>query len=199
MDNTDSKTRRRILSVALKIFADFGYAGASVQAIVDGARVTKPMLYYYFGSKAGLYQALIDWAHDERYRLMQEAAARKKGIEAQLTEVLGALFEFIHEHRALMRIAFATAFAARREIPAEIIYLPKGERNFEFIHDLVRAGVAAGELDNRISTDELTMGIFGMMNIKVMWHLVDPRRKLARRDAETVVRLYLEGAARRRR
>lgn len=197
MDYMNSKTRQRILRVALKIFADCGYAGASVQSIVDGARVTKPVLYYYFGSKAGLYQALIDWAHDERYRLMQEAAGRGKGVAKQLTEVLAALFEFIHEHRALMRIAFATAFAARREIPKEIIYLPKGVRNFEFMHTLVRAGVAAGELDGRIATRELAMGIFGMMNLKVMWHLVDPRRKLTRRDAETMVQLYLDGARRR--
>ena len=198
MDNAQSKTRQRILRVALKIFADCGYAGASVQAIVGGARVTKPVLYYYFGSKAGLYQALIHWAHDERYRLMQEAAGRVKGVAEQLTEVLAALFEFIHENRALMRIAFATAFAAAREIPKEIIYLPKGVRNFEFMHTLVRAGVATGELDGRIATRELAMGIFGMMNIKVMWHLVDPRRKLTRQDAEATVRLYLDGARRRR-
>ncbi len=198
MDNAQSKTRQRILRVALKIFADCGYAGASVQAIVGGARVTKPVLYYYFGSKAGLYQALIHWAHDERYRLMQEAAGRVKGVAEQLTEVLAALFEFIHENRALMRIAFATAFAAAREIPKEIIYLPKGVRNFEFIHTLVRAGVATGELDGRIATRELAMGIFGMMNIKVMWHLVDPRRKLTRQDAKATVRLYLDGARRRR-
>lgn len=198
MDNAQSKTRQRILRVALKIFADCGYAGASVQAIVGGARVTKPVLYYYFGSKAGLYQALIHWAHDERYRLMQEAAGRVKGVAEQLTEVLAALFEFIHENRALMRIAFATAFAAAREIPKEIIYLPKGVRNFEFMHTLVRAGVATGELDGRIATRELAMGIFGMMNIKVMWHLVDPRRKLTRQDAKATVRLYLDGARRRR-
>jgi AcrR family transcriptional regulator len=199
MDNAHSKTRQRILRAALNIFADCGYAGASVQAIVDGARVTKPVLYYYFGSKAGLYQALIDWAHDERFRLMQEAAGRVEGVAEQLTEVLAALFEFIHEHRALMRIAFATAFAARREIPEEIIYLPKGERNFEFVHDLIRAGVAAGKLDGRFSTRELAMGIFGMMNIKVMWHLVDPARRLSRRDAEAIVALYLHGAQQRRR
>ena len=62
MDKLHSETRGRILRVALRHFADCGYAGASVQTIVDGARVTKPTLYYYFKSKAGLFQALIDWA-----------------------------------------------------------------------------------------------------------------------------------------
>ena len=198
-DHNDTATRRKILRCALRRFADCGYAGASVKAIVDAARVTKPTLYYYFGSKAGLFQALIDQAHDERYRLMREAAGQAEGLSAQLTEVLAALFAFINGHRELMRIAFATAFAARGEIPAEINYLPKCERNFEFIHSLVRAGVAAGELARGFSTRELTTGIFGMMTIKVMGHLVDPRRKLTRRDARTIVHLYLDGAGRHRR
>ena len=197
-DHKDTATRRRILRCALRRFADCGYAGASVQEIVDAARVTKPALYYYFGSKAGLYQALIDWAHDERFRLMQEAAAGARGLEAQLTEVLAALFEFINGHRELMRIAFATAFAAGGEIPEEIIYLPKCERNFEFIHSLARAGVAAGHLNRDFSTRELTAGIYGMMTLKVMEHLVNPRRKLTRRDARNIVQLYLDGAGRRR-
>ena len=198
-DHKDTATRRKILRCALRRFADCGYAGASVQEIVDAARVTKPALYYYFGSKAGLFQALIDMAHDERYRLMREAAARVEGLAAQLTEILAVLFAFIDGHRELMRLAFATAFAARSEIPAEIIYMPKGERNFEFIESLVKKGVEAGQLDPSYSTHELTVGIYGMMTLKVMEHLVNPRRKLTRQHAKNIVRLYLDGASRRRR
>ena len=54
----DRDTRQHILEVALRLFADRGYAATSVQDIVDEARVAKPMLYYYFKNKAGLYQAL---------------------------------------------------------------------------------------------------------------------------------------------
>ena len=77
--NLDGNTRSQILRAALKKFAHAGYAGTSVQDIVDAACVTKPALYYHFQSKAGLYQALIDYAHDERLRLMQEAVAREIG------------------------------------------------------------------------------------------------------------------------
>src|SRR5437868_13856796 len=105
---TQNVTRNKILRCALRIFADCGYAGASVQAIVNGARVTKPALYYHFESKAGLFQALIDWAHDERYRVICEAADRARDFSARLTEVMAAQFEFISRHRELMRIAFAT-------------------------------------------------------------------------------------------
>lgn len=195
MEQNDSITRHRILRAALRIFADCGYAGASVQSIVDAAKVTKPTLYYYFTSKAGLYQALMDWAHDERFRLMREAADRGGSLAEQLTAIWSALFEFIHENRELMRIAFATAFAAPGEIPAEISYLKKCERNFEFLHSLIRKARTTGALSRRFDSRELTMGIWGMMSLKVMAHLVHPNRRLSSRDAERIVRLFLEGAS----
>src|SRR2546425_7401143 len=49
------------------------------------------------------------------------------------SEILAALFEFLQNNRELMRIAFATAFAAPGELPAEIRYLDRCSRNFEFI------------------------------------------------------------------
>ena len=94
-----------------------------------------------------------------------------------------------------MRIAFATAFSAKGEIPAEIRYVDKCDRNFEFMHALIRRGLAAGSLDKTFSSRELAMGIYGMMTIKVMEHLVHGRPRLTRRDAESIVRLFLGGAA----
>jgi AcrR family transcriptional regulator len=195
MDKIGSKTKRRLLRVALKIFADRGYAGASVQAIVDAARVTKPTLYYYFGSKAGLYQALLDWANDERLRIMREAAGHSASLSGQLVEVLAAIFEFIDGHRELMRLAFATPFASRGEVPREINYLQKASRNFEFFQGLIRRGRGRGALNSRFSSYELAIGLYGMMTIRVMAFLVQPQRPPTRREAESVVRLFLSGAA----
>ena len=115
--NENNETRQLILAVALRHFADRGYAGTSVQDIVDEAKVAKPMLYYYFQSKAGLYQALIDQAHDERYALMLEAAQGHETLREKLTAILVALFEFIQKHRELVRLAFGSAFAAPGEMP----------------------------------------------------------------------------------
>ena len=68
------ETRNQILRAALKQFANGGYAATSVQQIVDAARVSKPALYYHFADKAGLFRALVHEAHDERYRILREAA-----------------------------------------------------------------------------------------------------------------------------
>src|SRR5436305_6205199 len=124
-DALNSETRQHILRAALKRFAHNGYAAASVQQIVDDARVSKPALYYYFRDKAGLFQALVNEAHDERYRLMQAAAKSSGDLKKQLVEILTALFDYLSQNRELMRIAFATAFAAPGELPKGLAYSDK--------------------------------------------------------------------------
>ena len=194
MQKSDLATRQKILNAALTQFAHRGYAGASVQAIVDAARVTKPTLYYYFANKAALYVALVEFAHDERFRLMQDAAKRGATLKEKLVEILDALFIFLKCHRELMRLAFSTAFASPGELPEKMNYLKKPQRNFEFIHSLIRDGLDAGGLDRRFTSKELVYGIHGMLNIYAMAHLVLPNCRLNRKTAEGIVQLFLSGA-----
>ena len=189
-----SETRRQILQAALKRFAHCGYAAASVQQIVDDAKVSKPTLYYYFRDKAGLFQALVTEALDERYRLMCEAAKRAAGLRAQLVEILTVLFDYCARNRELMRISFATMFATPGEVPAGLRYADKCERNFDFVHSLIRRALKNGELDRRFGSRELAFGYYGQTNVYLMAHLMIPGCRLNRRTAERIVDLFLAGA-----
>jgi len=191
----NASTREQILDAALKCFAHCGYAATSVQAIVDRAKVSKPTLYYYFPDKAKLFQALVHQAHDERFALMQKAASRKKEITEQLTEILTVLFEFLRKNRELMRIAFATAFASPGEVPDELCHAEKCERNFEFIHGLIKGGLASGVFDKRFDSRELACGLYGQINFYSMAHLMMPGQRLNRATAERVMELFMAGAA----
>lgn len=195
MDKADLATRQKILDAALKQFAHRGYSGASVQAIVDSAKVTKPTLYYYFASKAALYKALVDSAHDERYRLMQEASDNAETLQAKLVEIMTSLFGFLQGHRELMRLAFATCFASPGELPDKMNYCEKPKRNFEFVHSLIKKELKAGRLNKRFGSEELAYGFWGLMNIYVMAHLMMPDCRLNRKTAEGIVDLFLKGAA----
>jgi TetR/AcrR family transcriptional repressor of mexJK operon len=125
MTTNGPKTRDQILDAALKRFAHHGFNGTSVQEIVDDARVSKPALYYYFTDKSSLYQALVDKAHDERYRLMQETASRGGDLRTRLVKVLTVQFAFLQDNRALMRLTMATAFAAPGELPEGVSCLER--------------------------------------------------------------------------
>jgi AcrR family transcriptional regulator len=193
-DTPNGETRQGILRAALRRFAHCGYAASSVQQIVGDAKVSKPTLYYYFSDKAALFEALVHEAHDERYRLMREAAARAKDIRGQLLEILNVLFEYFAGNRELMRISLATAFASPGEMPKSLKYADRCERNFEFVHSLIKAALKRGELDGDFDSRELAFGFYGQANAYLMTHLLMPQSELTRRKAERVVDLFLAGA-----
>lgn len=64
--------RRRILAAATALFAAHGPAGTAVDDIVRRAHCNKRMVYHYFGSKEGLYRAVL-W---ETYRSIQSFEER---------------------------------------------------------------------------------------------------------------------------
>lgn len=66
-------TRQELLDAALDIFSANGYAAARLETIAAQANTTRGAIYHHFGSKLGLYQALLDQADDQRIALMQEA------------------------------------------------------------------------------------------------------------------------------
>ena len=67
----DGGRREKLLETATREFAAKGLAGARVDAIARAARSNKQLVYYYFGSKIGLYNEIVGrigpGVHDELY------------------------------------------------------------------------------------------------------------------------------------
>ncbi|MGV3771959.1 MAG: TetR/AcrR family transcriptional regulator [Verrucomicrobiales bacterium] len=194
MEIENASVREQILRAGLKAFAERGYSGASVQDIIDATQVSKPVLYYYFGSKAGLYKALLDKATDECYQLMQEATKSACGVEQQLVEIFAAHFEFLKEQRDLLRLAFSAAFASPGELPPAEEGVDKGARNFEFVHTLIKQGQADGSLDPRSASLDLAQGIYAALCFHLMIGALKADVTMDRAAAEQIVQLYLRGA-----
>ena len=84
-------TREAILRAAIQVFAKHGYTGATVQKISTAARSVDRMIYYYFGSKEGLFIAVLE----EIYRRMDEAEAALALDESRPLEALAELIRFV--------------------------------------------------------------------------------------------------------
>lgn len=187
-------TRREILRVAEKCFAAAGYGGTSINEIAAATRYTKPVIYYHFQSKAGLFNALLDSAYDECFERMRSAVAGAASLEDQLIELLASQFAFLREHQGLTRLAFASAFASPGEMPFVAKIKQKRRRNLEFVHQLIRRGQASGDLNDRLNSRELALGIYGALGFRIMAHLLLPGTRLDRAAARSIVGLFLDGA-----
>src|SRR5436853_5804058 len=170
---TPRSAKEVVLESAIQEFARKGYSGTSVQDILKATKLSKPTLYYYFKSKAGLFRAIMDFAYDECFSRMQDRAAKAdNGVKAKLSAVTIAMFESAEKHPQLLRLVFATNFAAPEEIPAECVDKEKRRRNFEFVKDIVEQGVKAKELDGSFSASELAHGLYGAITHHTRLHLL---------------------------
>ena len=88
---TSASTRDNILSAATKVFARFGYDGGSVQKISKLAKSVDRMIYYYFGSKEGLFIEVLENA----YRRMNDAELKLKLDTSQPVNGLNAVIAFV--------------------------------------------------------------------------------------------------------
>ncbi len=77
-------TREAILRAATKVFAKHGYAGGRIEQISKAAKSYDRMIYYYFGSKEGLFIAVIE----DTYRRFNEAESK---LAIDTTQPLAAL------------------------------------------------------------------------------------------------------------
>jgi AcrR family transcriptional regulator len=78
LDVQQPNSAERILSTALDLFAVRGYDATSVREICEAAGITKPTLYYFFGSKDGVLQALLKTGFG-RFRSMVDVALEQPG------------------------------------------------------------------------------------------------------------------------
>jgi AcrR family transcriptional regulator len=98
------RTRAEILDVATGVFADQGYSGARVDEIAARTRTTKRMLYYYFGSKEGLYLAVLERAYTGIRALEQQVDVEHLAPAEALRQVAEITFDHHEAHPDFIRL-----------------------------------------------------------------------------------------------
>lgn len=146
------RTQRRILDAARRIFATRGIDGARVDAIAARAGTNKRMLYHYFGSKDGLFRAVLRQRLAERSPTSMPARLGPERL-ADLQDRLAAQPDYV---RLLMWEALERGRRrpleeeeARRAVLAEWV-------------DVVRAGQASGELRADLDPAQLVLTELGV-------------------------------------
>lgn len=67
---------RRILDGALRVFAESGYSGTTMDAIAAAVGLSKPTLYQYFDSKETLFQAMMLGQRDRMMTVFEHPSAQ---------------------------------------------------------------------------------------------------------------------------
>src|SRR6476619_1500640 len=143
-----ASTKRARVDVAEGLFTELGYANASLDAIVAGARVTKGALYHHFSGKPALFEAVFERVEADASRTINKALKGKRDPWEKARAGLRAFLGVVQEPR-YRRIVI-------QEGPSVLGYERYREQEecstFANVVDIVRAVLNAGrwELDEEM-------------------------------------------------
>ena len=97
-------TKAQILDAAEEEFARFGLNGARTEAIAAKTGVTKAMIYYYFGSKEALYQAVLSRPFDDFKTIFEQLPLETLPAEEALITLIntGIDYEVAHPYQQMI-------------------------------------------------------------------------------------------------
>jgi AcrR family transcriptional regulator len=99
----EAGTRERLLETASHLFAEKGYASTSVREIVARAGVSKPVLYYHFQSKEGLYYAILEWGAEVQKKIIDDVFEVSGTVQDRINFLYRRIYEEIQEYQGLFR------------------------------------------------------------------------------------------------
>ena len=152
---------------AIRLFAERGFAGTSLQDIADALGITRPALYYYVKSKDELLAKLAaDVAGGSAAQITELAARPDLDAAGKLREIvrLTALRQATQPER------FRLLIRSEAELPAELsdAYDTSRRAVLRTVTDVIEEGIRAGRfrpVDARIAA----LGVIGMWNWLAWW------------------------------
>lgn len=143
MEN-EGAVRERLLTAALELFTRKGYAATTVREIVAAAGVSKPVLYYYFKNKEGIYLELMTETYTLFQQILAGLAETRGTARTRIERFATMIYDGFVEHLKVMRLFYAIFFGPPQGAP----YFPQDQyftTMLEVVAGLVEQGVAAGE------------------------------------------------------
>lgn len=161
-----TRTKRSLTDAAERIFADLGYAEASITRITDAAGVGQGTFYLYFDSKLDVFNEVVDDLNRRVRHAMTTASAAESTRAGAERAGFRAFFAFTAEHPALYRIIRQAEFVSPGALRMHYTRIVSG-----YIQGLTDAG-ARGEIsdiDPAVAAWSL-MGIGEMIGMRwVLW------------------------------
>jgi TetR/AcrR family transcriptional regulator len=185
------RSNDRILKKALALFSEKGYDATSVREICAAAGITKPTLYHFYGSKEGVYRAIVHGAL-ERFRADLVLALTIEGsLRERLVRVARAYVASTLEQPDVARFIIALIHNPPQSAPATD-FLAFYQGVLDALARAIDEGIARGEVQPG-PMDVRLLVFMGALGEAIHGHLLVGRPELTPALADTVVDTVLGG------
>ncbi|HEY1549882.1 MAG TPA: TetR/AcrR family transcriptional regulator [Kofleriaceae bacterium] len=162
LDPLKRERRAQILEAAKHVFADAGYHGASIHAIIERADIARGTFYLYFESKSAVFSSILDQAMAELRRHMHRIEVDNPKIPPQLqlrAQVIEAV-EYVVQDRPLAMLLLSAGHTPDAEAAERL------DQFFGEIRDLLRRAFESGQeikLLRAVQPELLAAAMLGMI------------------------------------
>jgi TetR/AcrR family transcriptional regulator, acrAB operon repressor len=147
-----TRSREKLLEAATLLFAERGYRDTSVQAIGEAAGISRGSIFWHFGSKAGLLEAVVEQAFTRwKNETLVADVGDTRGLQA-VRRALASHRRFLGSQSEVLRLFYVLMFEAlgpRPELAGRFAELHRGlrDRGRDWLEGAdLRADVDAGSL-----------------------------------------------------
>src|SRR4030066_1964688 len=190
---SEGAARGRLLKSATELFTRKGYSGTTVLEIVAAAEVTKPVLYYYFRNKEGIYLDLMRGGFSRFDSLLEESLSERGSAVERLTRLCTQVFSLFLDHIDVARVLYAIYYGPPQGAPF-IDFDAYHRRLQDVVRGLVREGIRRGEVEKG-NVDDMMGAILGALHVAVGSQLCQPGDALDRNGLERVLFIIYKGIA----
>jgi len=157
--NDAEASRADILAAATREFSEKGLSGARVDSIADRTKINKRMIYYYFGSKEGLYRAVLERSYG--HIRMSESAVELDALppDEALRQHVRLTFDYHTMHPDFVRLVMNENIHQAAHIGELASIRTRNRAVIKQLRELLDRGIAAGVFRSDVEPVELHMSI----------------------------------------
>jgi AcrR family transcriptional regulator len=157
--NDPARTMADILEVAMREFSENGLAGARVDVIAEAMRTSKRMIYYYFGSKEGLYVAVLEEAYRRMRSIEAELHLDDLPPEDALRKLVGHTVDYQLAHPEFIRLVMTENIHRGQYLAKSAAIQQLNVPAIEGLRRVYERGVKAGVFRSGLDPVDLHMSI----------------------------------------
>jgi AcrR family transcriptional regulator len=153
------RARANILAVATEEFARKGLSGARVDEIAARTHTVKRMIYYYFGSKEGLYRAVLARCYENIRTLESGLDMDALPPDEALRQLVRVTFDHHNKQTDFVRLVMNENIHHGEHIAHLAEIKLRNRTVITMLRKLIDRGVAAGDFRRDLDPVELHMSI----------------------------------------
>lgn len=188
------ENKELIMQCAKTLFYAKGYDAVGVQEIVDRAGITKPTLYYYFGSKLGLLKTLLEVSFGDFRAQLHEVAQMDCRIEDVLYRLAQTYYSFFENDREFYMLFMALFYSARENEVYQTVH-PYVIEFYDMVVGIFdKASDQLGNMNGR--QRQFAIGFIGTINHYLILRFEEEggdEKKISKGEIEAVVRQFMYG------